>query len=214
MAGRTEQAFLRHFARGTREDLSKLGIDIAVLFPDHLLKLAMQVDADYAMALARAYNKWLVAKWMQPRGFYGAICTAPQDPEGSAEEIRKLAHKDKMVCAYLPAAAVNPLYGNKKYDPIYEAAERARIPVVLHGLAVCHPVFPCQVEQFNEIGRHAFGHSLEMVANMVSIMSTGVPERFPNLKIGLMEGGIAWVPWIMMRLTTSTSNGGAGCSRS
>jgi predicted TIM-barrel fold metal-dependent hydrolase len=160
----------------------------------------MQVDADYAMALARAYNAWQFKKWLKTEGFYGAICTAPQDPESSADEIAKWASNGKMRCVYLPAAAVNPLYGNRKYDPIYEAAEGAGLPVVLHGLAVCHPVFPCQVEQFNEIGRHAFGHSLEMVANMVSMMSTGVLERFPDLKIGFMEGGIAWVPWIMMRL--------------
>ena len=184
-----------------RRDLDSLGIESAILFPDHLLKLAIQVNGDYAMALARAYNRWLIEKWLSnTTGFYGALCTAPQDPEGSAAEIRRLGKKDKMVCAYLPAAGVNPLYGNKKYYPIYEAAEEVGLPVALHGLAICYPAFPCQLEQFDEVGRHGFGHSLEMAVNFFHMMCNGIPVRFPELKVSFNEGGLAWVPWVMMRL--------------
>jgi predicted TIM-barrel fold metal-dependent hydrolase len=184
-----------------RRDLDSLGIDSAILFPDHLLKLALQVNADYAMALARAYNRWLIDKWLSnTKGFYGALCMAPQDPEGSAEEIRKLGKKHKMVCAYLPAAGINPLYGNKKYHPIYEAAQEIGLPVAVHGLAICYPTFPCQMEQFDEVGRHGFGHSLQMAVNFFHMMCNGIPVRFPELKISFNEGGLAWVPWVMMRL--------------
>ena len=31
-------------------------------------------------------------------------------------------------------------------------------------------------------------------------METGVPVRFPNLRIVFTEGGIGWVPWIMLRM--------------
>lgn len=183
-----------------RKDLDSLGVDSAILFPDHLLKLPFQVNGDYAVALAKAYNKWMVKKWLRTRGLYGAICTAPQDPEASAKEIRKLARVGKMVCVYLPTAAVNPLYGHSKYYPVYEAAEKAGLPCVLHGLAVCHPSFPNQLDQFNEIGRHGFGHSLEMAANFMHLMSNGVPARFPKLKFVFQEAGLAWIPWMMWRI--------------
>ncbi len=39
-----------------------------------------------------------------------------------------------------------------------------------------------------------------MIANLLSMMETGVPARFPKLKIGFSESGLAWVPWIMMRM--------------
>jgi predicted TIM-barrel fold metal-dependent hydrolase len=32
------------------------------------------------------------------------------------------------------------------------------------------------------------------------MMETGVPVRFPDLRIAFTEGGIAWVPWIMWRM--------------
>ena len=31
-------------------------------------------------------------------------------------------------------------------------------------------------------------------------METGVPVRFPELRIVFTEGGIGWVPWIMLRM--------------
>src|SRR4249919_1634098 len=44
-------------------ELREIHIDLAVLFPDHLLKLPVLPQADYAAALARAYNAWLVDQW-------------------------------------------------------------------------------------------------------------------------------------------------------
>jgi uncharacterized protein len=32
----------------------------------------------------------------------------------------------------------------------------------------------------------------------------GIPERFPNLKTLWIESGLAWVPFMMQRLDTST----------
>jgi predicted TIM-barrel fold metal-dependent hydrolase len=39
-----------------------------------------------------------------------------------------------------------------------------------------------------------------MMANMTSLMHTGVPNRFPKLKVIFTEAGISWVPHIMWRL--------------
>jgi uncharacterized protein len=191
-----------HSAPQLRKDLDSLGIEVAVLFPDHLLKLALFPNPDYAMALARAYNKWITRKWMgKAKGLYGAICVAPQDPEGSAEEIRRYGGKDHMTCAYLPTAGLPILYGDRRYDPVFEAAEKVGIPVALHSVTVVHPVFPFQLEQFpNVIGHHAISHPIAMAANAIHMISTGVQVRYPRLKICYTEGAISWVPWVMMRL--------------
>jgi uncharacterized protein len=185
-----------------RKDLDQLGIDAAILFPDHLLSLAVFPQKEYPMALARAYNRLVAKKWLgKIKGFYGAICIAPQDPQGSAEEIREMSKNKDFACVYLPAAAVDPLYGDSRYDPIYEVAEKLGLPLVLHGVAVVHPAFPCNLEQFpNEFGRHSLSHPLSMIANLVHMMSSGTTAKFPNLKICFAEGAISWVPWAMMRL--------------
>jgi len=47
---------------------------------------------------------------------------------------------------------------------------------------------------------HSLAHPLAMVANLVSMLETGVPVRFPDLGIAFMEAGTGWVPWIANRL--------------
>lgn len=102
---------------------------------------------------------------------------------------------------YLPCAGLNPLYGHEKYDPIFAAAESAGLPVLLHAVAALVPDFPFNVHQYETtFGRHSMVHSFSMMANMVRMLETAVPVRYPDLKICFTEAGVSWVPYLMMRL--------------
>src|SRR5215203_1440776 len=73
-----------------REELDEIHVDIGVLFPDHFLKIPVISQVDYASALARAYNAWLLEEWCSPEnGLLGCILACPQDPEDAAREIEK-----------------------------------------------------------------------------------------------------------------------------
>lgn len=191
-----------HTASQMREDLDSLGIDIGILFPDHLLTIALLPNRDYAAAIARAYNAWLVDKWLQEaNGLKGAIVAAPQDPEDAARQIERYAREPNVVGVYLPCAGLRPLYGDRWYDPMYAAAESAGLPVCLHSVAVVHPVFPFNLHEFDTaLARHTLAHPFAMIVNMVSMVTSGVPERFPRLKIAFTEAGVSWVPFVMWRL--------------
>jgi uncharacterized protein len=72
---------------------------------------------------------------------------------------------------------------------------------VIHSVEAVYPAFPFQLEQFRtSLAVHALAHPLSMVANLVSMLETGVPVRFPALNIAFMEAGTAWVPFIANRL--------------
>jgi predicted TIM-barrel fold metal-dependent hydrolase len=43
-------------------------------------------------------------------------------------------------------------------------------------------------------------HSFAMMSNLVSLMHTGVPARYPKLKVVFTEAGIAWVPYMTWRM--------------
>jgi predicted TIM-barrel fold metal-dependent hydrolase len=186
------------------DELGRLSIDVGVLFPDSLLRLAVFPQARWATALAGAYNEWLLTEWADiQRGLLACVAVVPQDPEWSAREIERYAGEAAVVGVYLPTAAVNPLWGDRRYDPIFAAAEAAGLPVLLHGATIVHPVFPCQLEQFDTyLAQHTLGHTLGMIANLVSMVTTGVPVRFPRMKIAFAEAGVSWVPFIMNRLDT------------
>jgi len=185
-----------------REGLDALHVDQAVLFPDHLLSLAMVRDPAFATALARAYNRWLHERWLtQERSLKGALVIAPQNPEAGAQDIRRYAGEREFACAYLPASGLKILYGHEIYDPVYRAAVEAELPVVIHSVETVYPAFPFQLDQFRtSLAVHALAHPLSMVANLVSMIETAVPVRFPELKIGFMEAGTGWIPFIANRL--------------
>jgi predicted TIM-barrel fold metal-dependent hydrolase len=189
-------------AREMREGLDELHVDQAVLFPDHLLSLAMVRDPAFATTLARAYNRWLHERWLtEERSLKGSLVVAPQNPEAGARDILTHAGGREFACVYLPASGLKTLYGDECYDPVYAAASEAGLPVVIHSVEAVYPVFPFQLEQFRtSMAVHALAHPLSMVANLVSMIETGVPVRYPELKIGFMEAGTAWVPFIANRL--------------
>jgi predicted TIM-barrel fold metal-dependent hydrolase len=185
-----------------REGLDAMHVDQAVLFPDHLLSLAMVRDPAFATALARAYNRWLHERWLtEERSLRGALVIAPQNPEAGAQDICRHAGEREFACVYLPASGLKILYGDEIYDPVYRAAADAGLPVVIHSVEAVYPAFPFQLEQFRtSMAVHALAHPLSMVANLVSMLETAVPVRFPELKIGFMEAGTGWVPFIANRL--------------
>jgi predicted TIM-barrel fold metal-dependent hydrolase len=184
-----------------RAELSVIGVDVGILFPDHMLLMAAIPNIEYATFLGRAYNRWLAAEWLDEPGFYGVILASPQNPEAAAAEIRKYAQDSRFVGVYLPTAAVNPLWGHRKYDPIFEAAQETNLPVCLHSVTIVSPAFPCQLDQFeNHFARQVLSHSFAMMANMTSLIHSGVPARYPGLRVVFTEAGIAWAPYMMWRM--------------
>ncbi len=190
-----------HTPAQMRADLSGLGVDIGVLFPDSLLQFAVLPHPEYATALSRAYNRWLTDKWLDEPGLYGALISCPQNPADTVREIAKYAGNERIVALYLPTAGVHPLWGDRKYDAIMAAAQEANLPVLLHSVTVITPQFPYQLDQFeNHWARQNISHAFAMMGNLVSLMHTGVPARYPNLRIGFTEAGVAWVPYWMWRM--------------
>ena len=157
---------------------------------------------DYAVALARAYNAWLVDFWLgKDDGFRGAVLAPHHSPEAAAEEIRRYAGHPQVACVFLPSCCVDPLYGNRRYDPVYDAAQECGLPVVLHAVTAINPVFPFNLQGFETaFMAHAASHTFASIVNAMSMLETGVPVRFPNLRIAFTEGGVGWVPWLGMKL--------------
>jgi uncharacterized protein len=50
---------------------------------------------------------------------------------------------------------------------------------------------------------HALGHPFGIMAQAAAMLSYGIFDRFPKLRVGFLEGGATWVPFFMDRLDRS-----------
>jgi predicted TIM-barrel fold metal-dependent hydrolase len=161
-------------------------------------------DPDYAAAIASAHNEWLTETWLSAYNhddaFRGSITVAQQDPGRAAQEIERWAGHPQMVQVTMDSGARMP-FGQRFYYPIYEACERHGLPLAIHpgteGMGINHQPTPGYPTHYIEW--HC-SMSLSFQAHLVSLLTEGVFERFPGLRIVLVEGGVAWLAPLMWRL--------------
>jgi len=182
--------------------LDRHELEYAILNGGDILTVGTLPDSELAAALARAYNRWLVDVWLASDGrFRGSLVVAPQDPHAAAEEIRARGDAPGIV-QELPPLASEAGYGQPRYLPIFEAAVELGLPVALHpaggGLGVNPPPTATGHPSY-----YVELHSLfceQAMAQLVSLLCHGTFERFPELRLVMIETGVLWLPGIVWRL--------------
>lgn len=154
---------------------------------------------DLSAALATAVNQWQVDSWLQPESrLRGSIVVPSQLPDRAAEEIERFGNHPSFVQVTLPVRSFVP-YGKRFYDPLYEAAVKHNLVVGLHfGGAAGHPPTPVGWPS-TYLEEHA-GMAQVFQSQTISMVVEGVFDRFPDLRVALLEGGFIWMPSLMWRI--------------
>ncbi|MDA0799665.1 MAG: amidohydrolase family protein [Chloroflexi bacterium] len=178
--------------------LDQANLEQAVLYPTGSLGSGWLREADFAVARCRAYNEFLSEAYMKvsPR-FRGVALLAPQDPVEAAKELRRCVVDLGMVGGTLPEGPY--LYGERKYDPIYEEAQRLDVPIAIHGSGRIHGMIEeYMFDDFIQV--HSIGHAFTQMKQFVSIVFEGVPARFPDLRVAFLEAGCGWAVYMLDRM--------------
>ena len=108
-----------------------------------------------------------------------------------------------MTGAMLSGTGIKGNLGSKEYWPIYAEAERLDCPLAVH--AGNHINFG--MDQMNVFApAHAIGHPLAMMIGLGGLVFNGVFDRFPGLRVGFLEGGVAWLLFCIERFESSHDN--------
>jgi uncharacterized protein len=159
----------------------------------------------FASALCRASNDWSLDRWIaahdDPRLWQAALVPT-QIPEDGAAEVRRMSEHERVVEVLLVSNGSARPFGHPLYDPIFDAAQECGLPIAIHnggdnwGIATHGNAGGIPNTRFEY-------HSLQSqppMAQLASFVIYGVFEKFPQLKLVLVEGGIAWLPWLIWSL--------------
>ncbi len=176
-------------------DMDATGIDRQVI---SLTSPGVQVfDRDTAVSLARDSNDMLAdAMQRHPDRFSGLCAIAPQAPDLAAQELArcvKLGFRGIINNSHTQGEYLS----DPKYWPIFEAAEAMDMPIYIHP----NSPPPKMIEPFVEAGLDGaiYGFAVETGLHLLRIITAGVFDRFPNLKIIVGHTGEA-LPFWMYRL--------------
>jgi uncharacterized protein len=148
-----------------------------------------------ANEVARAANDWLRAEWLDADTRYtGSIVVSARDIPAAAAEIHRLGEDPRFVqvqIAFPPARL-----GERRFDPLYEAAAVHGLPVQLlaggayagtnRGVTgIGHPASELE---------YAIETRQGCQPQLISIISAGVFDRHADLRFVVSGFGVAWLP--------------------
>lgn len=157
-------------------------------------------DPMLGQAVMRAWNDWVYEEWCEPhpKRFIPLGITWLADPQVGAAEIRRNAARGFKAVSLpeQPHRLGYPSVYSGYWQPVIEACIETETVVCLHvgssGNAEVAKDAPKAVAGvlFSALSLNA----------CVDWLWSGIPLRYPDLKIAMSEGGIGWVPMLLDRL--------------
>jgi 5-carboxyvanillate decarboxylase len=175
-------------------DMDASGIDVQLLM--HTAPGVQVFDAADANSLASASTDMVAdAIRKHPDRYTALAMVAPQDPAAAAKELERSVKKLGLKGAVINSHTRGEFLNDQKFWAIFEAAEALNVPVYVHPSGP--PVD--MAKPFIERGLDGaiYGFAVECGMHLLTIITSGVFDRFPKLQVvfgHLGEGMPFWIP--------------------
>jgi predicted TIM-barrel fold metal-dependent hydrolase len=175
--------------------IDRFGIHQQVVYPTLFLINTIQ-DVKLEGALMRAYNTYMADACARSHGRLKWAAPVPfRDPEAAVQEIRRVSD--------LGAAAIFTLgvvfdrhLSDPAFFPIYEEMGEHDLPLCIHlGWGA-----PRVTELFTDSNAFFCSATTPVIWSFVYVMGYGLLTRFPKLRVGFIETGAEWVPYVVNQL--------------
>ncbi len=184
--------------------LDQENLEKTVLYPTIGLLWECEVtDPEISLAYARAYNRW-IAEFC--RGSGGRLVPIAHltllDPEGSAAELERAVRdgcKGGFVC---PFTHTKKPHGHADHDALFRKASELGVPLALHPTFEPDWAVPVRFEGLRRESPFFYNVMLRqgMQQALLSFFALGTLDRFPDLRLGVLESGSGWVGAFLDRM--------------
>jgi len=189
--------------RLTRLDMENL--ERAILYPTlGVLWVAECEDEAITQAYVRAYNRWIVDFCADTQGRLVPVAQLSLgDPEAADRELRRAAQDGVRGVWVPPFQHTKRPLGHKDHHRVFAAAEELGLPFGIH------PSFEpkwAASGRFGEFTSSRYSFFLNVVAPdavrhaFTSLFQFGVFEKFPELRVIVLESGASWIGYWLDRM--------------
>jgi len=188
----------------TREWMDAMGVDYACLFPTPMLFLGLHPQVEVETGLCRAYNRWIV-DWCGSSG--GRLIPVAHlslgDPHAAASELERAVKAGCKGGWVVQFTMTRKPHGHPDHDVLFAKAQELDVPLGLHVSLEPQWAWPgrygieyLRKQRFflNVTASDAIRHAL------TSFMQYGTLERFPKLKLVILEVGAGWISYWLDRM--------------
>ena len=196
------------------------GIDVSVLMPTQGL-LVSQIpqaglptgfprqmrDKHLAAQYCRAYNRYVANICAESPRLKAVGILAFQDVGTAVAEARRAAKELELAGIAVSSLGLSEHLGSRTYWPIYDELQRLNLPLIVHNLSYQVPVGQRYPDSF--LFQDTVGGSMETLHAFTGLMYGGIIEQFPNLRVGLFNIGVGWLPYLLERMDKDFASHGA-----
>jgi predicted TIM-barrel fold metal-dependent hydrolase len=169
-------------------------------FPGFAARLFAVDDAEFGVALVRAYNDWHIDEWCgaHPGRFIPMALPVIWDAELCAAEVRRVAATGCHSLSFTenPAALGYPSFHAEFWDPLWQALCECNTVLSIHLGSSGQLTFPAPDSPPDVM---ITLQPMNIQSAAADLLWSRVLKRFPDIRIALSEGGTGWVPYFLER---------------
>jgi predicted TIM-barrel fold metal-dependent hydrolase len=191
-------------------ELDRWGVDGAVLFPNFALLWERMLADDLPALCAnmQATNRWQQELAVDGRGrLFGVGLLTLRDPQWAIAEITRLGAAGVRLAMVAPAPVNGRPLSDRSLDAVWAAFCDANVAPVFHVANVERPFDQAWYQNDPEPVDSLLGSVFLWVGAAVALADlilNGTLERFPDLRIGVVELSANWVPQFLLHLDGAT----------
>lgn len=186
------------------QDMDEEGADVHSLVPSSWTGTVGLDDATLEVGLIRAYHRHMADFCGQfPDRLKGMIVASTAHVNAAVREIRHWGTSRWAVAVML---LVRKPVDHPDLEPIWQAAQDHDLAVVHHSSTWNPPYFPGYQDVWENIflGRLA-SHPWGAMRFVAAFIGGGIMDRYPHLRVGILECGFGWLPFWARRMDEQAS---------